>query len=84
MVTPAAKSYQITPSIDRLAKPKQRLDGPIRSAEWPVSSAAKGAVASERLLNLAKHKKPARGYKPGRGVMWTVSAGALSAVASKR
>ena len=85
VVTPssAAKNYEISLNIKNLAKPK-RLNGPIRSAEWPISGAAKGTVASERLLDLDEHKKPAAGYKPGRGIMLTISAGALNAVASKR
>ena len=84
MVTSGAKNYEITPGLDGLAKPKQRLDGPFRSAEWPVSSAAKGAVAGERLLDLAKSKKLAEGYKPCRGVIWKVGVGALNAVTSNR
>lgn len=84
VVTEAAKLYEITPNLDYLAKPKPHFDGPYRDAQWPVSNAAKEAIAGERLLDLSKSRKLAEGYMPCRGVIWKVGVGALNAVTSNR
>lgn len=84
IVTEGAKFYTITPYLDGLAKPKEHLDGPFRDAEWKVSDGAKQSIPSERIAELARHKKPAEGYQPCRGAISKVGVGALNAVASNR
>ncbi|XP_033029888.1 testicular haploid expressed gene protein-like isoform X2 [Lacerta agilis] len=55
-VTPAALNYVASPRILELARAKVLAPGssPARPAEWPVSAAAKHAVASPRLGELAQ------------------------------
>ena len=83
-MTEAAKYYNITAQVENLAKPKPRPDGPFRDAEWKVSDSAKQCIASERLGELSRPKKPAEGYQPPRDALWKVGVGALNAVASNR
>lgn len=84
IVTEAAKFYIITPYLDELAKPKEHLNGLFREAEWPVADGAKQATPSERIAELARHKKPAEGYQTCRSPIWKVGVGALNAVSSNR
>ena len=67
-----------------LAKPKLKLDGPFRAPQWTVPVGAKQAIATERVMELAKAKKPAEGYQPCRSATWKVGVGALNAVSSNR
>ena len=83
-MTESAKYYSITTHVENLAKPKLRPDGPFRDAQWKVSNGAKQCIASERLGELSRPKKPAEGYKPARDALWKVGVGALNAVASNR
>lgn len=84
IVTEEARLYTITPYLEELAKPKVHSDGPFRDAEWKVSENAKQCIAGERLVELARAKKPSEGYQPSRGPIWKVGMGALNAVASNR
>lgn len=69
---------------ERLAKPKQSVEGPFRDPQWQVSEAAKKASPSDRITELCRAKRQAEGYQPCRDVEWKVSIGAKNAVASNR
>lgn len=69
---------------ERLAKPKQSVEGPFRDPQWQVSEAAKKASPSDRITELCRAKRQAEGYQPCRDVEWRVSIGARNAVASNR
>lgn len=84
VVSEGAKSYMATERIENLAKPKVRLDGPFRDPQWQVSDPAREAIPTDRVLELAKAKKLAEGYRTCRGVIWRPSPGAMNAVASNR
>lgn len=84
IVSTGAKLYEITPNLENLAKPKKCVEGPFRDAQWPVSKAAKEAIASERLLELSKSKKLSDGFMQNRDVVWKIGVGPLNAVTSNR
>ncbi|CAI7993356.1 Testicular haploid expressed gene protein-like, partial [Geodia barretti] len=84
VVSRAAKGCTASEHTERLAKAKEKAEGPFREPQSQVSEAAKRARPTDRILDLARPKKVAEGYQPCRDVEWKVSNGAKNAVASNR
>ena len=80
----AARHCTASEHTERLAKPKERVEGLFREPQWRVSDGAKSARPSDRLFDLSRPKKVAEGYQPCREVEWRVTHGAKNAVASER
>ena len=84
IVSKGARTCTPSEHTERLAKAKERREGPFRDPEWEILPAALQATPSDRVGELAKPKKVAEGYQPSREVVWRVTMGARSAVASNR